>query len=110
MFEDSLIESGGKIKTKATATVVISAIFHVALITVLLLVPLLSIDAALPTSQLMMFLVAPPPPPPAEAAPAPVVQKQVQVDPGTMVQPTEIPKDIQIVRDEGPPPSAGVVG
>ena len=61
MFEDSLIESSGSIKTKKGATVVISAVVHVALIVVLVLIPLLSIDAALPTAQLMTFLVAPPP-------------------------------------------------
>src|ERR1043166_7280811 len=99
MFEDSLIESSGQIKTKKGATVVVSTVIHVGLIVFLLLLPLLSIDAALPTAQLMTFLVAPPPPPPppppaVEVAPAqPMVVKQVQIDPGAMVAPTEIPKD-----------------
>src|SRR5215813_12875048 len=95
MFEDSLIESSGQIKTKKGATVLISTVVHVVLVTVLILIPLISYSE-LPKQQLMTLLIAPPPPPPAQVAPAqPVVIKQVQVDPGTLVQPTEIPKEIQ---------------
>ena len=45
MFEDSLIESGGQMKTKKGTTVFISAIVHVVLIVVLILIPLISIGA-----------------------------------------------------------------
>src|SRR2546427_48439 len=61
MFEDSLLESSGK--TKKGATVLISTIVHVALITVMILVPLISYSE-LPQNRLLTFLVAPPPPPP----------------------------------------------
>src|SRR5437764_11987922 len=108
MFEDSLIESGGQIKTKKFSTVLVSTIVHVALITVLILIPLISYSE-LPKQQLMTLLIAPPPPPPPppapEIAPAqPVVIKQVQIDPGTIVAPTESPKEIQRVVEAAPAP------
>ena len=68
MFEDSLIESGGKLKTKRGMTTVISFGFQVVLIFVLVLLPLLFTEA-LPKTQLMTFLVAPPPPPPPPPPP-----------------------------------------
>ena len=41
MFEDSLIESSGQMKTKKGATVFISAVIHTLLIVVLILIPLI---------------------------------------------------------------------
>ena len=69
MFEDSLMESGGKIKTKQGATTAISFILQILLIGVLVLLPLVFTEA-LPKQQLMTFLVAPPPPPPPPPPPA----------------------------------------
>ncbi|HEV2717333.1 MAG TPA: energy transducer TonB, partial [Terriglobales bacterium] len=63
MFEDSLIESGGRLKTRRGVTTFISFALQVMLIGVLVLIPLLFTEA-LPKTQLMTFLVAPPPPPP----------------------------------------------
>src|SRR5213080_1275163 len=77
MFEDSLIESGGRLRTKRGATTVFSFVLQVALIGVLVLLPLLFTEA-LPKTQLMTFLVAPPPPPPPPppaAAPVKVIKK-----------------------------------
>jgi len=65
MFEDSLIESGGKLKTKRGMTSTIAFIFELMLIGVMVLIPLLFTEA-LPKAQLMMSLVArarPPRPP-----------------------------------------------
>ena len=42
MFEDSLIESGGQLKSKKGATVMISGAVHIALVAVLILIPLIS--------------------------------------------------------------------
>src|SRR5262247_4700514 len=115
MFEDSLLESSGQMKAKKGATVLISTVVHVVLITVLILIPLISYSE-LPKAQLMTLLVAPPPPPPpppppVEVAPAqPVVIKQVQIDPGTIVQPTEIPKEIARIVESAPAPTTGVQG
>jgi len=62
MFEDSLIESGGRLKTKRGLTTTISVIFQIGLLMVMILIPLIFTEA-LPKQQLMTFLVATPPPP-----------------------------------------------
>src|SRR5271163_4355209 len=116
MFEDSLIESGNRLKTKRGLTTTISVAFQLGLIAVMVLIPLLFTEA-LPKTQLMTFLVAPPPPPPPPppaAAPVHVV-KQIQTDivNGQLRTPTKIPEKVQMIKeDEAPPPvmSAGVVG
>ncbi|MBV8049814.1 MAG: energy transducer TonB, partial [Acidobacteriaceae bacterium] len=118
MFEDSLIESGGKLRTKRGITTSISFLLQVALVGILVLIPLLFTEA-LPKTQLMTFLVAPPPPPPPPPPPAaaPVkIVKQVQTDivNGQLRTPTKIPEKVQMIKeDEAPPPvmsAAGVVG
>jgi len=117
MFEDSLIESGGKLKTKRGWTSLISFAIQVAIVGVMVLIPLIFTEA-LPKTQLMTFLVAPPPPPPPPppaAAPVKVV-KQIQTDivNGQLRTPTKIPKKVEIIKeDEAPPPvmaTTGVVG
>jgi periplasmic protein TonB len=116
MFEDSLIESGGRLRTKRGMTTTLSFILQACLVGVLVLIPLLFTEA-LPKGQLMTFLVAPPPPPPPPppaAAPVHVV-KQVQTDiqNGQLRTPTKIPQKVQMIKeDEAPPEMAagGVVG
>jgi|SwirhisoilCB2_FD_contig_121_340761_length_1620_multi_4_in_0_out_0_2 periplasmic protein TonB len=116
MFEDSLIESGGRIKGKRGATTMLSFILQICLLGVLVLIPLIYTEA-LPKQQLMTFLVAPPPPPPPPPPPAaaPVkIVKPVQTDivNGQLRTPTKIPEKVQMIKEEDtPPPSAsGVVG
>src|ERR1700726_4120298 len=118
MFEDSLIESGNKLKTKRLGTTVLSFFLQVGLIGVLILIPLIYTDA-LPKTQLMTFLVAPPPPPPPPPPPAaaPVkVVKIIQTDiiNGQLRTPTKIPEKVQMIKEEEAPPPvssmAGVVG
>jgi periplasmic protein TonB len=118
MFEDSLIESGNRLKTKRGMTTTISFVFQVGLIGILVLIPLLFTEA-LPKTQLMTFLVAPPPPPPPPPPPAaaPVhVVKQVQTDiiNGQLRTPTKIPEKVQMIKEEEAPPpmmaAGGVVG
>jgi protein TonB len=117
MFEDSLIESGGKLKTKRGATSMIAFLFQIGIIIVMVLIPLIFTEA-LPKAQLVSFLMAPPPPPPPPppaAAPVRVV-KQIQTDivNGQLRTPTKIPKKIEMIKeDEAPPPvmsASGVVG
>src|SRR5579862_2021290 len=102
MFEDSLIESGGKLKTKRGATTLVSFLFQVALIGVLVILPLVFTEA-LPKQQLMTFLVAPPPPPPPPPPPAAtpeikVIKKMTSdLDNGELRTPTKIPKKIQMI-------------
>src|SRR5580698_6615431 len=117
MFEDSLLESGGRLKTKRGRTTTFAIILEIALVGLMVLMPLIFTEA-LPKQQLMTFLVAPPPPPPPPppaAAPVKIV-KQVQTDivNGELRTPTKIPQKVQMIKeDEAPPPvmaSNGVVG
>jgi periplasmic protein TonB len=113
MFEDSLIESGGKLKTARGRTTTFSFILEAVVVGVMVLIPLLFTEA-LPKAQLMMALVAPPPPPPPPPPPAAVhIVKQVQTDivNGQLRTPTKIPKKVEIIKEEeAPPPMSGVVG
>ena len=117
MFEDSLLESGGRLKTKRGRTTTFAIILEIGLIGLMVLMPLIFTEA-LPKQQLMTFLVAPPPPPPPPppaAAPVKIV-KQVQTDivNGELRTPTKIPQKVQMIKeDEAPPPvssAAGMVG
>ncbi len=62
----------------------------------------------------MTLLVAPPPPPPPPPPPAaaPVIVKKIQteLDNGQLRTPTAIPKKIQMIKEDEPPPSAGAAG
>lgn len=117
MFEDSLIESGGRLKTRRGRTSTVAFLLEFMVIGVMVLIPLIFTEA-LPKQQLMTFLVAPPPPPPPPppaAAPVKVV-KVIQTDivNGQLRTPTKIPKKIEMIKEEEAPPpvmaSAGVVG
>src|SRR3989442_6875218 len=117
MFEDSLTEWGGRLKTKRGAKTVVSFIFQVILIGLLVPVPLTSTEA-LPKQQLMTFLVAPPPPPPPPPPPAAVPIKTVKVVQtdiitGQLRPARKMPEKVQMVKEEEAPPPAmtgGVVG
>ena len=113
MFEDSLIESGNKLKTKRLSTTVLSFFGQFALIGVLILIPLIYTDA-LPKQQLMTFLVAPPPPPPPPpppaAAPVKVVKVQSEMINGQLRTPTKIPQKVQMIKEEEAPPDLGTGG
>src|SRR6202521_2353844 len=117
IFEDSLIESGGRLKTKRGRWTFFSFILEAVLVGILVLIPLLFTEA-LPKTQLMTFLAAPPPPPPPSPRPAaaPVkIVKQVQTDiiNGQLRTPTKIPEKVQMIKEEDAPPpmpSTGVVG
>jgi len=117
MFEDSLIESGGRLRTKRGRTSFIAFAVQIMIVIVMILVPLIFTEA-LPRTQLMTFLVAPPPPPPPPppaAAPVKIV-KVIQTDivNGELRTPTKIPQKVQMIKeDEAPPPvmsTTGVIG
>src|SRR5207245_4044806 len=118
MFEDSLIESGGRLRTKRGMTTAVSFVLQVALVGILVLVPLLFTEA-LPKQQLMTFLVAPPPPPPPPPPPAATPVRTVKIVQsdimnGQIRTPTKMPEKVQMIKEEdAPPPMAsmgGVVG
>jgi periplasmic protein TonB len=115
MFEDSLIESGGRLKTKRGRTSLVAFIIEFMIIGVMVLIPLIFTEA-LPKGQMMFLLVAPPPPPPPPPPAAAVVHvKQIQTDivNGELRTPTKIPQKVKMIQeDEAPPAMAttGVVG
>ncbi|MFZ0862405.1 MAG: TonB family protein [Candidatus Sulfotelmatobacter sp.] len=117
MFEDSLIESGGKLKTKRGWTSIISFAIQIGIVGVMVLIPLIFTEALPKGTTLFMLVAPPPPPPPPPPAAAPVhVVKQIQSDivNGELRTPTKIPKKIleNLKEDEAPPQMAvtGVVG
>src|SRR5690349_17069974 len=106
MFEDSLIESGNKLRTARGRTSTLAFVIQAIIIGVMVLIPLLFTEA-LPKTQLMTFLVAPPPPPPPPPPPAAVkIVKQVQTDMinGQLRTPTKIPKKVEMIKEEESPP------
>jgi protein TonB len=115
MFEDSLIESGNRLKTKRGATTVLSFALQMCLLGILILIPLIYTEA-LPKTQLMTFLVAPPPPPPPPPPPAAAVVKVVKIQSdlvnGQLRTPTKIPEKVQMIKEEEAPPvmGSGVMG
>jgi protein TonB len=113
MFEDSLMESGGRIKTNQKWTGLISTLVQLGLVGFLVLLPLIFTEA-LPKGQLTTWLVAPPPPPPPPPPAAPQiqhVQKVSEIVDGSLRAPTKIPKQVKMIEeDAAPPPSSGVMG
>lgn len=114
MFEDSLIESGGRLSTKRGRMTFISFILEAVIVGIMILIPLMFTEA-LPKAMTMTFLAAPPPPPPPPPPPAAVVKvAKIETDivNNQLRTPTKIPQKVQIIKeDEAPPPmSSGVVG
>lgn len=109
MFEDSLVESAGRIHTRSRHYVVGTTLLEVALLTTLAILPYLYPDA-LPRRLLAVPLISPPPPAAAPAprqAPASATQP-VSLAPA-LTAPTHIPAHLSIIADT-PPAPIGVIG
>ena len=106
MFQDSLIESGGKLKTERGITTILSFLFQVALVAVLILIPLL-ITEALPRTQLKISIASPPPlgPPPHVAMAKAIKIVQSDLVHGQLRAPTSIPKQVKMIAEEEAPPA-----
>ncbi len=109
-----LVYTAAKTENWKRATFPLAYMLESIVIGLVVLVPLMKTEA-LPTAQLMTFLVAPPPPPPPPpppaAAPVRIIHRVTAED--LMKAPTVIPKTINPVKDEPerPPQAAvGVVG
>ncbi len=63
MFEDALMESGGRIKTKSKYFTIVGFVLNGSILAAMILVPLIYPEA-LPKAAMATLLVAPPPPPP----------------------------------------------
>ena len=104
MFEDSLLESGGRLARRYPWTTTISFAGQAALLAGLLLLSLFYTDA-LPMRTLISSLEAPPPPPPAPVAVQTVrtTAQPSELHSGALLTPTRIPSQIALVHD---PPAA----
>lgn len=104
MFEDSLVESTSRIRTRAQRYVVGSFFLEAALLTVLVLLPYLYPEA-LPHKFLDLPLLAPPPPaasaPAQPAAATPVAHTELLG--ASIVAPSHIPTRIAPLIDTAPP-------
>src|SRR5271154_4261720 len=117
MFDDLVVSSPTTKRTNTPWTVVVSTAIQAGIVIVMILIPLIYTEA-LPKQLLTTFLVAPapppPPPPPVAVVKTVKVPKVIQLN--KMVAPTVIPKNISVVKDDGPPAvytndlSAGVGG
>jgi periplasmic protein TonB len=111
MFEDALMESGGKIKTKSKYWSIVTLILNGAILAGLAIWPLLHPEA-LPNNLMVALLVAPSPPPPPPPPPppaAPKVQVHSELMNNELQAPSKIPHVIKQVT-ESAPPSMGVAG
>jgi protein TonB len=117
MFEDVLIESGGKkSEAKRALSWPVSLALHVVLIGVALGASIWFVeDVPEPPIPVAFYASAPPPPPPPPAAPkappkAPEAPKPVVVRPTEMVQPQVIPASVPQPLAQPEAPTEGVEG
>lgn len=117
MFEESLIESQNRIKTRRGWTTILSFALQVLAVTVLVLLPLIFTEALPLTPASMTQLAAPPPPPPppppaAQAAPR---AKPVAVTADDALRvPVKIPQKVAMLKEapaeSAAAPPSGVMG
>lgn len=109
MFEDSLVESAGRIRTRSRHYVVGTTLLEAALLTTLAMIPYLYPDA-LPSRLLSVPLVSPPPAaaPVSQPASTPAAAHPVSLE-SALVAPTRIPTTLPLAADE-PPQPVGVAG
>ncbi len=113
MFEDSLVESSGRLRQHSPWTTAASFTIQSALGGLVVLLSLLYTDA-LPIHSLISTVEAPPPP--AQAAPevhaVKLARAPSEFERGVLVVPQQIPKAVATIRDDQPPSDAtpGVMG
>jgi periplasmic protein TonB len=105
MFEDSLMESGNRIKRKNKSWSFVAFLVNAGALLALVIWPLLHPEA-LPTQMMATLMVAPsPPPPPPPAAPAPKVQPNSEMLSKDWQAPSRILKAIRQVNEAAMPQS-----
>jgi protein TonB len=110
MFQDSLVESSGRLRSKSSRYVWVTATFNAAVVAVAILVPLLYPDA-LPRTAMTAMLSAPPPPAAPAAAPVAVRVARITASVDPFMAPARIPRRVDMSRDDPAPVSVtGVVG
>jgi protein TonB len=111
MFEDSLLESAGRLKTGRRRTTAVSFALESGLVGALVLVPLI-FTQALPKARLNITVVPPPPAAARPAPPSPVTHTRPQTNyVDALVPPVRIPHGIAHVVDQpGSPEETASVG
>jgi periplasmic protein TonB len=110
MFEDSLVESTGRIRTRSRWLAVASFLLQAAILAVLILIPYLY-PAALPKQAFNALLLAPPPPPsrpnlPERAASVRTVPMMLT----SLTLPSHIQAHASMVASAEPAPPGGDIG
>ena len=113
MFEDALMESSNKIKTRSRYWSPLAVLINCGVLIALIIWPLLHPDA-LPVQIMAALLVAPSPPPPAPLAQAtqPRLQARYELLDNQIHAPSKIPKEIKLDKEaaSSPPSMIGVIG
>jgi len=113
MFEDALMESSHRIKTRSKYWSLLAVLINCGVLIALIIWPLLHPDA-LPVQIMAALLVAPSPPPPAPLAqaPQPRLQARSELLDNQIHAPSKIPKDIKLDKEvaSSPPSMIGVIG
>jgi protein TonB len=112
MFEDSLVESQGRLRTKSRWFAIGSLLGQAALLLLLMLYPLVH-PQALPKQSMERLLVAPPPPRPpapvqARAASTPAARQPTLQIAEQFTAPGRIPTHIAMIEDQGPPSTSPI--
>jgi periplasmic protein TonB len=108
MFEDSLMESGHRIKARSKYWSILALFFNSAILLTLIVWPLLHPEA-LPKQMMAALMVAPPTPASPPAMPKVHIKSEV-VSSTELLAPSRIPKIIKPVQESAMPPSMeGVV-
>ena len=100
MFEDALMESSHRIKTRSRYWSFLAVLINCSVLIALIVWPLLHPDA-LPVQIMAALLVAPSPPPPAPLAQATQQRLQVRSEllDNQIQAPSKIPKDIKLDKE-----------
>ena len=113
MFEDALMESSNRIKTRSRYWSLLAVLINCGVLIALIIWPLLHPDA-LPVQIMAALLVAPSPPPPAPLTQVtqPRVQARSELLDNRIQAPSKIPKDIKVDKElaSSPPTMSGVIG
>jgi periplasmic protein TonB len=110
MFEDSLLESGNRIKAKSRYWSILTFLLNCGALIALIIWPLLHPEA-LPKQIMAELMAAPPAPPPASPrAQPPKVHTRTEILTEAIEAPSRIPKESKPLPEAALPPSVGVEG
>jgi len=115
LFAGSLLELSDTRPAHATRRIVVSVLMHIAVVTVVLLVPLYFTDAIDLSRFTQTSLIAPPPPPPPPPPPSHAIARaaaprHVFTSQGRLLAPTAIPHQVAMLKEAPLQPDLGGSG